>query len=1150
MTTQYTSILKLALPVQGELSGTWGDVVNDNITSMVEQAIAGRAVINTWTANAHTLTSANGTTSESRCAMLELTDTGTALSGAGSVVCPTASKIYIVKNAAGQNITVKTASGTGVLVPNGRTTFLFCDGTNVVEALTHTTSLQLGTSTTVTAVLDEDNMASNSATSLATQQSIKAYVDSKVSDFDSLAEVLAVGNTTGSNNIVVDNGQKITTNTIDETTAGSGVTIDSVLLKDDVVNATDIETGSISANDGTAAATIANSTGVITVPSAVLTTADINGGTADGVVIGGATPAAATVTTATANTNLTIAGTVTVTSILDEDNMASNSATSLATQQSIKAYVDAQVGTVDTLAEVLGNGNTTGGNDIVFSAGDNITNASGDLTIDVAGDIILDADDGIVNFKDGGTSYGLVAKSGNNLIVKSQISDGDFVIRGNDGGSEIDAITIDMSEGGNAGLGVSPTTSYGNVLQIHDTGTSGANLRLTDSTSGAGTGNGFEIIQIGADDYIMNRENGFIATYTNNTERLRIGSDGNVAIGNSSTASAKTLISLTGTAVTGDTDGATIGASGIVNLHNGNSGTNSTVMLLGTTNASVIGQIASGIGFSRESSGDWGTQLRFYTHSTSTSDLDELNEAMRINSSGNVGVGVTTIQGSVNGKTLETSGCLVVGGNLAAHQTNRGVFEYQGNVFQMRAYGASAGQGEIAFRTGGGGGGADSEAVRIDSSGNLLVGTTNANPTGADVVGASIDASGEGNFSVDGAEALRLNRKSSDGEILNLRKDGGTVGSIATFASEIAIGSNDAFLWTSGNNNAFLPASTSTGGASNGLLDLGSSGRNFKDLHLSGTGNVGNLTLTGGGVIGSNGTSDTLVLTGSNAEHSGAGITLHGNTHASASVTLFKAGSSEIMRIQSGKVSINTSSALSTLHVRDSGANSGSLRVGGNGASLGLELLYDQAAATESIIQANPSYTSTSQLLKIRSDGDLNTNQLVLDGAGNVMVGGTNGNPVGNHVSQVIMHPTNGTGIHRDGGTPFKLGTDGNRAILIFHINGADVGSIDVSGSTTAYNESSDHRLKTDVQSMTGATDRLKQLNPVNFEWIIDGTRADGFLAHEVQSIVPQAITGEKDAVDADGNPEYQGIDQSKLVPLLVKTIQELEARITALEGV
>jgi hypothetical protein len=85
---------------------------------------------------------------------------------------------------------------------------------------------------------------------------------------------------------------------------------------------------------------------------------------------------------------------------------------------------------------------------------------------------------------------------------------------------------------------------------------------------------------------------------------------------------------------------------------------------------------------------------------------------------------------------------------------------------------------------------------------------------------------------------------------------------------------------------------------------------------------------------------------------------------------------------------------------------------------------------------------------------------------------------------------------------------------------------------------------------LAGATDRLKQLNPSRFNFIVDAdTTVDGFLAHEVQSVVPEAITGTKDAVDAEGNPVYQGIDQSKLVPLLVATIQELEARITALEA-
>tara|TARA_R110002020_G_scaffold53117_4_gene148933 strand:+ start:1945 stop:3984 length:2040 start_codon:yes stop_codon:yes gene_type:complete len=140
MATQYTTILKLALPTQGELDGSWGTTVNNNITSMVEEAVAGRSVINTWSSNSHTLTTANGTTAEARAAMLSLTDTGDQLgSNAATVICPAASKIYIVTNAVGQAATLKTASGTGIAIPNGATMLLFCDGTNVVEGINNIT---------------------------------------------------------------------------------------------------------------------------------------------------------------------------------------------------------------------------------------------------------------------------------------------------------------------------------------------------------------------------------------------------------------------------------------------------------------------------------------------------------------------------------------------------------------------------------------------------------------------------------------------------------------------------------------------------------------------------------------------------------------------------------------------------------------------------------------------------------------------------------------------------------------------------------------------------------------------------------------------------------------------------------------------------
>ena len=139
MATAYTTSLKLALPTQGELTGTWGDTLNNQVTSMVEEAVAGLKTINTWSTNSATLSTADGSTSESRAAILNLTDTTSDLSGAATLICPAASKVYIVKNATGQAVTVKTASGTGIAIPNGTTGFVYCDGTNVLESLNNVT---------------------------------------------------------------------------------------------------------------------------------------------------------------------------------------------------------------------------------------------------------------------------------------------------------------------------------------------------------------------------------------------------------------------------------------------------------------------------------------------------------------------------------------------------------------------------------------------------------------------------------------------------------------------------------------------------------------------------------------------------------------------------------------------------------------------------------------------------------------------------------------------------------------------------------------------------------------------------------------------------------------------------------------------------
>ena len=122
--------------------------------------------------------------------------------------------------------------------------------------------------------------------------------------------------------------------------------------------------------------------------------------------------------------------------------------------------------------------------------------------------------------------------------------------------------------------------------------------------------------------------------------------------------------------------------------------------------------------------------------------------------------------------------------------------------------------------------------------------------------------------------------------------------------------------------------------------------------------------------------------------------------------------------------------------------------------------------------------------------------------------------------------------------------------------DGNSVGSITFSGSTTSFNTSSDHRLKENVADMTGAIARVKQLAPKRFNFIRHpNNTVDGFLAHETQTVVPEAITGTHNEVDDDGNAVYQAIDQAKLVPLLTGALQEaiakieaLEARVTALE--
>jgi hypothetical protein len=114
---------------------------------------------------------------------------------------------------------------------------------------------------------------------------------------------------------------------------------------------------------------------------------------------------------------------------------------------------------------------------------------------------------------------------------------------------------------------------------------------------------------------------------------------------------------------------------------------------------------------------------------------------------------------------------------------------------------------------------------------------------------------------------------------------------------------------------------------------------------------------------------------------------------------------------------------------------------------------------------------------------------------------------------------------------------------------GGAVGTITSNGSSTSYGTTSDYRLKENVQPMTGALAKVQALNPVTYTWKNTGLLGQGFIAHELQAIIPDAVTGAKDAVDEEGNPRYQGVDTSHVVATLVAAVKELTIRVAALEA-
>jgi hypothetical protein len=327
------------------------------------------------------------------------------------------------------------------------------------------------------------------------------------------------------------------------------------------------------------------------------------------------------------------------------------------------------------------------------------------------------------------------------------------------------------------------------------------------------------------------------------------------------------------------------------------------------------------------------------------------------------------------------------------------------------------------------------ERMRLDSSGNLLVGTTtNDIFDSSSEVGSQIS---DGYLAVARASTVAyFNRLTSDGEVVDFRKGGSSVGSIKAGNGDLLIGTGVVNLRFFDATPAVIPR-TASDGTSNGVIDLGNTSNHFQNAYFTGTVFAESFT-------GRDDTNTSIQMAGSD-------------------IMKFFTGGTERFRVD------------------DSG-----------------HLNY--ACTTIS-----PGLGNTDTGIAIRADSIL-----------------------------AVSSASGYVSINRNG--------DGTR--IQFNNSGNTRGTITVTGTTTAYNTSSDRRLKSNIQDAASASSKIDAMKVRQFDWTEDGKHQDyGMIAQELQSIEPLAVSGSEDSTD------MMGVDYSKLVPMLIKEIQELRSRVAALEA-
>ena len=653
------------------------------------------------------------------------------------------------------------------------------------------------------------------------------------------------------------------------------------------------------------------------------------------------------------------------------------------------------------------------------------------LTLDAAGDITLDADGSEVFFADGGTNFLKIQNDSGTAQIRSLVSDGDIQFIGNDNGSAIVALTLDMSDAGTAifnnkvGIGIVPQAE----LHVHDPA-GHAKIRLSGAASNADT---FEIYQ-----GITGVTNGglTIRDVEASADRLVIDSSGKVGI---STSSPSSFYSLASNLVVGT-----------------GSGGNGITIYSGSSDSGYIG-------FNDTASNAMQAFIQYNHNGNYMAFAPNGSEKMRIDSSGNVGIAVSSPSAKIEVDT-----------NVGSSSTGT-----------LARFHASKGESDSTF--------------------------------------LQIAATRHGTASVQRVQLQAFDDDGSTGRTLALNPSGGSVGvGTNSPSTKLTILANSA--------NGIDLAQDPDDGTNSGRLFFTTSGGSNSIRSTSGA-----LQFSTGATAGSSSGTERMRIDSS-------GRLLLGTT------TSFADGNSDDLQI--------AGSGNTGMIIKSGSSNYGSIYFGdatsGDARNAGIVRYFHNDNSMQF-------WTNESERMRIDSSGNLlvgkNTTHSGVNGTVLYNNGQIYSTATGHQVMLLSRYTNNGE-------------------IILFYRDGTNVGNIYVTTSSTSYNTSSDYRLKENVVNLTGASARVNQLNPSRFNFITDDTNTlvDGFLAHEVATVVPEAITGAKDAMkdeeyevtaavlDDDGNvtteavmgtrnvPDYQGIDQSKLVPLLTAALQEALAKIDAME--